>query len=209
MGHFRILNCLIFFLYFIQFFAFARSTKTEPPPPTAILENGDIVEGFHVSTRSGAEARVFLGVPYAQPPVGPLRFQKPQPIEKTKNSRRISGQVYRSSCWQNHSHIDNPITDLDEDCLYLNIFAGLGCHNESKCPVLYYIHGGAYEFDSPNMFPIEVLVENFATHGLVMVTVAYRLGALGFWSLGSQEAVGNYALYDVIEGLRWVSTQFC
>lgn len=94
---------------------------------------------------------------------------------------------------------------MSEDCLYLNVFSGHSCE-KSKCPVLYYIHGGAFEFDGPSMFPVDVLVENFATHGLVLITIAYRLGVLGFWSLGGEEAMGNYALYDVIEGLKWVRT---
>lgn len=184
-------------------FVNSGNSESPNPPPTVILKNGDILEGFHVSTPSGASGRVFLGVPYAQPPVGSLRFQKPHPLDH--DAKNFTCLTYKSNCWQNHSHIDEPITDLNEDCLYLNIFAGQGCRNGSECPVLYYIHGGAFEFDAPSMFPVELMVENFATHGLIFVTVAYRLGVLGFWSLGSEEAVGNYALYDVMEGLKWVS----
>lgn len=83
---------------------------------------------------------------------------------------------------------------MSEDCLFMNVFVGLQCTEENPCPVLYYIHGGAHEFESPTMFPAEVLVENFATHGLVLAFVAYRLGAAGFWSTGTEEAIGNWAM---------------
>lgn len=170
------------------------------------LTSGHILEGFKV-TASGQEANAWLGVPFAEAPVGELRFQKPRSLAPSTDY--VSCKAYKPACYQNHSLIaDKRIREMSEDCLYLNIFSGSDCTSKNGCPVLYYIHGGAYEFDSPVLFPVDVLVENFASKGLVLVTVAYRLGALGFWSTGTEEAPGNYGVYDVLEGLKWTQ-RYC
>uniref|UniRef100_A0A915JNU5 Carboxylesterase type B domain-containing protein n=1 Tax=Romanomermis culicivorax TaxID=13658 RepID=A0A915JNU5_ROMCU len=94
-----------------------------------------------------------------------------------------------------------------EDCLYINVFVSPKCllstnqssvattnQSMSLCPVLYYVHGGANEFESPAMFPVDDLTDNIASQDIVLVTVAYRLGVLGFFSTGSDDVPGNWAI---------------
>lgn len=183
----------------------------EGPPPVVTLTTGHILEGYRAQTLSNHSANVFLGVPFAEPPIGRLRFQKTHPLKplsaaNESSEARLSCRAYRASCWQNHSMVrDERIVSMSEDCLYLNVFSGLRCGVDGNlCPVLHYIHGGAFEFDSPTMFSVDFLIDNFASKDIVLVTVPYRLGALGFWSTGGPEAMGNNGLYDVLEGLKWV-----
>ncbi len=76
---------------------------------------------------------------------------------------------------------------MSEDCLSLNVFAPIDAldKNGKKYPIIYYIHGSAWDFDSPRSYNPELLIENFVSTGLILVTVQYRLGALGFWTTGN------------------------
>jgi carboxylesterase type B len=66
------------------------------------------------------------------------------------------------------------------------------------CPILYYIHGGGWQYDSPRMYSPDVLLDNFVASGLVVVTVSYRLGSFGFWYLGDDDASGNYGITGLV-----------
>jgi para-nitrobenzyl esterase len=140
----------------------------------------------------------FRGVPFAQPPVGPLRFRAPVPakpwsgIRDAMKSAPAAMQPGRS--------------DISEDCLYLNVFAPQG---QGPFPVFVWIHGGGFTGGSPSDAIFDGAV--FAKQGIVVVTVAYRLGVFGFldWSpmLGGEYAdSANNALRDLILALRWVGT---
>jgi len=102
---------------------------------------------------------------------------------------------YGHACVQNHTI--SPQKSISEDCLAISVISGAKCSRitSSPCPVIFYIHGGAYEFDSVHMFQPEIIAENFARHDLVFVLFGYRVGVLGFWSLGTDEAPGNYAIH--------------
>jgi carboxylesterase type B len=69
---------------------------------------------------------------------------------------------------------------MSEDCMTVNVFAGKNCKNGKLCPVAFYIYGGAFEYHSPNMYPIEILIDNFASKDIVFVTFQYRQGLLTF-----------------------------
>ncbi|CAG0888223.1 unnamed protein product [Darwinula stevensoni] len=91
---------------------------------------------------------------------------------------------------------------MDEDCLYLNIYTPSTSGAVSvKYPVVVYIHGGNFDHGSSNTFPPHVLV---GWHEVVVVTINYRLGALGFLSTGDQNSPGNYGLLDQALAIRWV-----
>jgi para-nitrobenzyl esterase len=71
---------------------------------------------------------------------------------------------------------------MDEDCLTLNVFAGRRCvFGLASCPVLLYIFGGTWVAGSPNLFSNELIVDNFASQGLIFITIQYRLGALAYF----------------------------
>ncbi|XP_055597278.1 juvenile hormone esterase-like [Uranotaenia lowii] len=148
----------------------------------------------------GPEFDAFLGVPYAKPPVGKLRFANPVPSDPFEGFYNAS--YSRSECIQKNELV--PMKDHvsgDEDCLYLNVYRPL--ERNSLLPVMVYIHGGG--FISGNAHPQMVGPEKFMDTGKVlMVTVQYRLGAFGFFSTGDKYAPGNFGLKDQSLALRWV-----
>jgi carboxylesterase type B len=151
------------------------------------------------SSHGDEEALVFLGLPYAAPPVGQLRYREPQDADAWRGV--LDATEYRSACLSNTSLTTSPQTDIDEDCLYLNVFADSRCgkRRHAPCPVLFYIHGGGFNFDSAPMFPAQVLVDHFGTRELVFVTIGYRLGSFGFLNLGSDDVVKrNIGFYGML-----------
>ncbi|XP_077141107.1 neuroligin-3 isoform X3 [Ranitomeya variabilis] len=161
----------------------------------------------------------YLGVPYAAPPVGEKRFLPPEPPPSWSGIRNATH--FSPVCPQN---IQNAVPDImmpiwftsnldtvtgylqeqSEDCLYLNIYVPTedDIRDTGAKPVMVYIHGGSYMEGSGNMIDGSVL----ASYGTVIViTLNYRVGVLGFLSTGDQAAKGNYGLLDQIQALRWVS----
>jgi carboxylesterase type B len=86
---------------------------------------------------------------------------------------------------------------MSEDCLHANIFTNENCLREKNCAVMYYVHGGGFNFDSPMLFPINYVVDNFNTHhrNVIMVTIAYRLGSFGFLNIPQTSAIQNLGLH--------------
>jgi para-nitrobenzyl esterase len=162
-----------------------------------------------VSTTAG---NTFLGIPYAEPPVGALRWQPPKPHAPWSNPLDAS-------------HLGSPCpqpTDVSaligaqtqnmmgaEDCLFLNIYTPANAANK-KLPVMVWIHGGAYIFGSGGDYDGSALAED---NNVIVVTLNYRLGSLGFLalpSLGAESAdhtSGNYGLMDQQLALTWVQDQ--
>ena len=179
-------------------------------PPVLSIEGGQI--SGKVGESDGVS--VYLGIPYAAPPVGELRWKKPQPVIPWEGVRECTepgaaslqgGQAEGSFYWKEfYSHAD---PKLSEDCLYLNVWTP-AAGTDAKLPVMVWIHGGAYM----NGYGHEIEFDGmeFAKRGVVLVTINYRLGMCGFLShplltaenggVGS----GNYGLYDQLEALRWV-----
>uniref|UniRef100_A0A914UNJ2 Carboxylic ester hydrolase n=1 Tax=Plectus sambesii TaxID=2011161 RepID=A0A914UNJ2_9BILA len=172
------------------------------------LSTGSIL-GRKLQTRVNTTAYVYLGIPYGEAPIGDLRYRAPVP--KRAWSGQLDVQQYKAACLQNSSTDGNlaNITVMSEDCLLMNVFTSENCLRLSEsCSVLYYIHGGQWNYDSPTMFDVEFLTENFATEDLVLITVTYRLGSFGFFNTGKKTSVDkNAALLDVTEGLRWVQRE--
>ncbi len=146
--------------------------------------------------------RIFSGIPYAAPPVGHLRWTPPQDVMPWTEVR--SGIDPVPSCPQPKQ---NPSGSFSEDCLYLNVWTPAKTPAD-KLPVMVWIHGGAFNFGSGTL--PEYNGKNLAGKGVVVVTINYRLGPLGFLvhpllSKESPQGVsGNYGLLDQIAALRWV-----
>jgi para-nitrobenzyl esterase len=149
---------------------------------------------------------VFKGIPYAQPPVGPLRWAPPKSMARWSHVR--SAVEFGNSCWQHKTAgniYSDQITPMSEDCLSLNIWAPKAA---GKLPVFVWIHGGALATGSSS----EAMYDGskLARQGIIVVSINYRLGALGYMahpalSAESPDGVsGNYGLLDQIEALRWV-----
>ena len=143
--------------------------------------------------------RLFAGIPYAAPPVGPLRWQPPAPALPWPGVRDAAFNGPR--CIQDPSDLEMG-RKTSEDCLTLNVWTPP--QSEKKRPVMVWIHGGAFINGSGGLYDSRWLVSR---GDVVVVTLNYRLGALGFLahpSLGSTGAVGNYGLADQQAALHWV-----
>src|SRR5262245_16917145 len=174
------------------------AVATSPPSAPVVQTEGGAVRGAEIDG-----GFVFRGLPYAAPPTGSLRWQAPQPAPAWDEVRDAT--EFAPSCPQ-QAGLFAPPGPLDEDCLYLNVYtSGLGDAGASGRPVLVWIHGGGLAVDAARNYDPTSL----AAEGTVVVTVNYRLGALGFLShpaLASQPdgPSGNYGLMDQQAALRWV-----
>jgi para-nitrobenzyl esterase len=142
----------------------------------------------------------YLGIPYAAPPVGPLRWRPPQPPAHWKGIRPATR--YGPHCPQSAGVFGRPSTS--ENCLDLNVFAPAG-HRGSGVPVMVWIHGGAFVAGESDDYDPSGLVAG----RVVVVTINYRLGALGFLAHPALAAhpggpTGDYGLMDQQAALRWV-----
>jgi para-nitrobenzyl esterase len=146
----------------------------------------------------------FLGVPYAAPPVGDLRWRAPEPHARWSGVRDAT--TFGAHCPQGPSPFG--ITSTSEDCLFLNVFAPARRDDEPlhRAPVMFWIHGGALVVGESNDYDPSMLV----ARGVVVVTTNYRLGALGFLAHpalaaeSAQGSSGNFGLLDQQAALRWV-----
>ena len=146
-----------------------------------------------------ANAREFLGIPYAAPPVGALRWRAPQPASW---SGVLPANTLQSPCPQPAS--DFGVASSNENCLYLNVYAPLSA--SGKLPVMVWIHGGAFVTGTGDEYDGSALVQN----GVIVVTINYRLGYFGFLANPALDAEspghasGDYGLMDQQAALRWV-----
>ncbi|WP_164473536.1 carboxylesterase/lipase family protein [Deinococcus psychrotolerans] len=160
-----------------------------------------------------AEVRIFLGIPYAAPPIGDLRWKPPQPAAAWNTPRDAT--KFGSQCPQAVLALfllpgETPGTVKgQEDCLSLNVYTPNGAAPDSKLPVMVWIHGGAFTAGSSSGYDGSVLAEK---NNIVVVTINYRLGALGWLSLPALGAEagdgqsGNYGLLDQQAALKWVQS---
>ncbi len=147
----------------------------------------------------------FLGIPYAAPPVGALRFRPPQPPAPWTNVRscRSYGPAAPQFAVKGLALLQEG-ERISEDCLYLNITTP-GCDGKKR-PVLFWIHGGAFQKGSASV-GLDPIV--FAKQGIVVVSINYRLGVLGFLDVSSvfgeeYRSSGNNGILDVLAALRFV-----
>ena len=162
---------------------------------------GQIEDGIHV----------FRGVPFAQPPVGDLRWRRPQPTEPWDGVRDaleygpISAQPPRPAAGPFAGIMGHSQERMSEDCLYLNIWTpGL---DDDRRPVMLWIHGGGL-FSGSGSSPAYDGGPLAARGDVVIVTINYRLGALGYLPdpvlSDGDEAEGNFGFHDMIAALQWV-----
>jgi para-nitrobenzyl esterase len=167
-------------------------------------------------TANGSSVTSFKGIPYAAPPVGDLRWKEPQPPAPWKDIR--NADKFSPGCPQPKSGPFGPWSaeyialsaiegGASEDCLYLNVWTAASKAGEKR-PVFVWIHGGGFMSGSGDVPVYDG--EGLASKGLVMVTINYRLGVLGFLAHpdltkeSPRHASGNYALMDMIAALEWV-----
>jgi para-nitrobenzyl esterase len=175
--------------------AIKTASPAAPADPAVVQTTAGAVRGV-----VAPDHRLFAGIPYAAPPVGPLRFQPPAPAPAWQGVRDATRTGPR--CMHELRGDLELGRQTDEDCLTLNVWAPPG--NTQNRAVMVWIHGGSFTTGSGGLY----VAREFATRGnIVVVTVNYRLGALGFLAhpaLGPPGDVGNYGLADQQAALRWV-----
>ncbi|XP_063972094.1 venom carboxylesterase-6-like isoform X2 [Diachasmimorpha longicaudata] len=159
------------------------------------------LKGYYKASFKGRQFRAFEGIPYAKPPVGKLRFEPPEAFGSWQGT--LLTMRRESPCLQ-YAHVPmNPPERVEgaEDCLYLNVYSPTREDSTELLPVIFYIHGGAFQFGEGSSNRPDYLMDR----DLVMVTTNYRLGPLGFLSTGDKVVPGNMGLKDQNMALRWVS----
>ena len=184
------------------------------------LKNGDI-KGLVTKDK---KVEVYAGIPYAKPPVGSLRWKEPEPVDNwtgvldcTKFAKKSYQDesnpimsslvdIYAEKSWH-PDYKSYPLEDMSEDSLYLNIWRP--ANTTSNLPILVYIHGGSLTSGSSSFDDYNG--ETMARNGIIMITIAYRLGVFGYFahedlrSESTNHTTGNYGLLDQIEALKWVN----
>ncbi|XP_072048619.1 uncharacterized protein [Amphiura filiformis] len=171
--------------------------------PTVRVEQGKILgetvrfENDYLDIQKDID--VFLGIPYAEPPVGERRFKAPLPKEPWSEDEVYNATYTRDICVQT---TEDPFP-MSEDCLHLNVYAPNPKH--SNASVMVFIHGGGYSagngyFGSYSGIPLSSVGD------VIIVTLNYRLSAFGYLTTGDEASPGNYGMLDQVEALRWVKT---
>jgi len=187
-----------------------KEVKTIQPIQRVIQVAEGAIEGIPAGNPNFT---VFKGVPFAKPPVGDLRWRAAQPPVKREGTLRCDR--FAPVAWQREQEVGgfyqkefwNVGVPMSEDCLYLNIWTP-DTTGEKRLPILFWIHGGGYEVGYS--YEMEFDGEAICRRDCILVSVPYRLGALGFFAhpgLSAQDpdgVSGNYALTDCVQALRWV-----
>ena len=177
--------------------------------PSAFIEDTKFIGSLHQNN----EVEMFLGIPFAVPPINDLRWEKPV-AWTPENKKEITAKKFRPGCIQNQRIVNwykrlildfggDPetfdIPEFSEDCLYLNLWRPKGL--KDNLPVIVYIHGGSNKAGwsyEPNYHG-----HNIANKGFILISIPYRLGVFGFFSHPDIESP-NLALYDQILALEWI-----
>ncbi|GAB1603548.1 cholinesterase 1-like [Argonauta hians] len=168
------------------------------------------IHGSRISVLN-TDIDVFLGIPYAKPPVGDLRFRRPEPVEPWNGVKET--KEFSASCIQPLIEIDDSIEGLElwklppkisEDCLYLNIWTPTTARNStSNLTTMIWIHGGGFSVGSSSMggYNGQWLA---ASENVIVASLNYRLGPFGFLYLNDKRAPGNMGLLDQNLAIKWI-----
>ncbi|XP_075045382.1 fatty acyl-CoA hydrolase precursor, medium chain-like [Mixophyes fleayi] len=183
-------------------------TGQEDERPLVDTKYGKL-RGIALSVKeASATVDSFFGVPFAKPPVGPLRFANPEPPVPWGSTREAS--EYPPMCLQEIEVMEGfakmwksplKMPPLSEDCLYLNVFTPTDRARDAKLPVMVFIHGGGFVTGGASIYDGSAL----SSYGnVVLVSIQYRLAILGFFSTGDDQLHGNYGLLDQVAALQWI-----
>lgn len=173
-----------------------KSSDDSPQDPLVVKITNGYVRGFPSQSVKNKTFYNFIGIPFAKPPTGSLRFKPPQPAENWSgvfNATKNGNMCPQSSI--NKTVVGN------EDCLNVYLYTPqLPSSATKKLPILAFIHGGAFALGHPFLYG----PQRFMDHDVILVLISYRLGALGFLSTGDSISPGNYGLMDQVLCLKWV-----
>ncbi|XP_031196725.1 carboxylesterase 1E isoform X1 [Mastomys coucha] len=197
-------------LILVSLAVFTAGAGYPSSPPVVDTTQGKVL-GKYISLEGFPQpVAVFLGVPFAKPPLGSLRFAPPQPAEpwsSVKNATSyppmcsqdpVSGQIVNDLLTNRKENI--PL-QFSEDCLYLNIYTPADLTKSDRLPVMVWIHGGGLVLGGASTYDGLAL----STHeNVVVVVIQYRLGIWGFFSTGDEHSRGNWGHLDQVAALHWV-----
>ncbi|XP_025198130.1 cocaine esterase [Melanaphis sacchari] len=181
--------------------------------PVVNIRRQGAVSGVEVPlNKIGHRAWTYLGIPFAKPPIGNLRFAPPEVDPPPAWSGVLAGTVHKPACIPDPPVRPHPVhrlfttvtpgpVKISEDCLYLNVYRPEGAVPEEKFPVMVWFHPGDFHWGTPIYWDASVLA---ARHKVIVVTTAYRLNILGFYTDNTAEASGNWGLLDQAAALDWV-----
>ncbi|XP_027703529.1 carboxylesterase 3-like [Vombatus ursinus] len=199
---------LLWSLTFIACVLILQAEEQEAARPEVMTQFGR-VRGKQVAVK-GTDRRVdvFLGIPFAKPPLGAGRFSPPQPAEPWEGVKDATAfppmclqELERTDIMKNIIDGKQQLFPISEDCLYLNIYTPASRHKKDKLPVMFWIHGGALVVGAASSIDGSPLS---AYEDIVVVIVQYRLGIQGFLSTGDEFAPGNWGFLDLVAALQWV-----
>jgi para-nitrobenzyl esterase len=187
---------------FILALALAAPAAAEPARTVVTLHSG-MVRGA-VSTSATGNILFFKGIPYAKAPLADLRWRSPRDVEPWAGVR--DALVFAPDCAQTTTLL---ATARTEDCLFLNVWRPADKSASEPLPVMVWIHGGGYVNGGPSLAIHDGSA--LAGQGVLLVSISYRLGRLGFFAhpalvADPERPVGNYGYMDQIKALEWVQT---
>lgn len=176
-----------------------------PPAPARSESSPVTLDSGMIAGAVEGTLTIFKGIPYAAPPVGPLRWKAPQPALPWTGVREA--RAFGAACPQGPEHKEPwaQVGPMSEDCLFLNVRRPT---RAGKYPVMVFLHGGGFTYGAAGVPLYDGAA--LAKRGAVIVTVNYRLGRLGFFAhpaltrADPQGRLGNYAIMDQIAALEWV-----
>jgi para-nitrobenzyl esterase len=199
-------------LHFARLFVLALAVFMITAPPGDAKDPARTESGLLSGVTDASGVTAYLGIPFAAPPVGPLRWRPPEPPAHWQGVR--AADHFGASCMQDEPGSRLPWTEefmtqgaISEDCLFLNVWSGAKSAGEKRA-VMVYIYGGGFNEGSSS-----VAVYNgaaLAHRGVIVVTLNYRVGPLGFLVYpeltkeSPHHASGNYGLLDQIAALKWI-----
>lgn len=197
---------ILLMMSFLPFLSVKAQTKgTHQNPPRVKIADG-IIQGINDSG-----VYIYKGIPFAQPPVGKLRWKPPKPAKQWKGVYKADH--FGNGCMQRRIFSDMKFRfpKTSENCLYLNVWSPVKPSEAKKehLPVLVYFYGGGFQAGDGSEYRYDG--ESMARNkGIVTVTANYRLNVFGFFAYPAlakespHHAAGNYGLLDQVQVLRWV-----
>lgn len=174
-----------------------------------VRTNKGLVRGLTLTASTGRQVDAWLGIPFAQPPLGPLRFRHPQSVHVWEGIRDT--QQLPNSCWQavdefygdfSGSAMWNPNTPRSEDCLYLNVVRPRPRSVRPYSVMLWIFGGGFYSGSSTlDAYDPKILASQ---EDVIVVSFQYRVASLGYLYLKSSDTPGNAGMFDQLMALQWV-----
>ena len=171
---------------------------------------GSRIHGQRIQKGNGRDAHQYLGIPFAKPPIGELRFKRPVPTGPLPEV--LYAQRLPNACPQipddfkkgfEGADMWSPNTEVSEDCLYLNVHTPSTAQPSSRLPVLVWIYGGGF-YSGSSALPLYDGGILASEQNVIIVTVNYRLNFFGFFSLGEGDYNGNQGMHDQILAMKWV-----